>query len=313
MPPRVSINLCCYNSEKYLRETLDSIINQTYKDWELVIINDGSSDSTESIINEYVKQGYPIIYHYQDNKGLGYSRNEALKRSSGKYIAFIDHDDIWMPEKLKKQIPLFSINPKTAIVVSNAIQFNEKGDNALYCKKKPQTGYIFKELLVNNFICLSTAVLRKRVLNDLDEWFDSRFRHIEEAELFTRIAFAWYLDYLDEPLVKNRIHKESSSYLSPDRSPKETEMMISKFMSLYPDFEKLYNRELQKLRYYTQYYFALTDWRQGKNYLVRQRLRPFLLKKFRATIPFLFSFFPYSLYNNFYNLFNKHIRRIPLP
>jgi len=313
MPPTVSINLCCYNSEKYLEETLQSIFAQTYKDWELIIINDGSSDSTESIVRQYICQGYPIIYHYQDNKGLGFSRNEALKHSRGKYIAFIDHDDIWMPDKLEKQIPLFYKDPKTAIVTSNAIQFNEKGNNALFCKKKPKTGHVFRELLVNYFICLSTAVISRRVLDDLDEWFDSRFRHIEEAELFTRIAYAWYLDYVDEPLAKNRIHKESSSYLRPDLSPKETEMMISKFMGLYPDFEKLYYKELLKLRYYTQYYFALIDWRQGKNYLVRERLRPFLSKRFRAIVPFLISFFPYALYKAFYTLFNKHIRKIPLP
>jgi glycosyltransferase involved in cell wall biosynthesis len=279
----------------------------------LVIVNDGSTDSTESIIKEYISQGYPIVYDWQENHGLGYSRNEALKRSRGKYIAFIDHDDIWMPEKLERQIPLFQNNEKVAIVISNAIQFNEKGNNSLFCKKKPKTGYVFRELLANYFICLSTAVIRKRVLDDFDEWFDSRFRHIEEAELFTRLAYTWYLDYVDEPLAKNRIHKESSSYLRPDLSPKETEMMISKFMGLYPDFEKLYYKELLKLRYYTQYYFALIDWRHGKNHLVRKRLHPFLLKKFRAIIPFLLSFFPYDLYKAFYTFFNKHLRKIPSP
>ena len=312
MLPTVSINLCCYNSEKYLEETLESIFAQTYKDWELVIVNDGSRDSTESIIKEYISQGYPIVYHYQENKGLGYSRNEALKRSKGEFIAFIDHDDIWMSEKLEKQIPLFYKDPKTAIVTSNAILFNEKGDNALFSKKKPKTGYVFRELLVNYCICLSTAVISRSVLDDLDEWFDSRFQHIEEAELFTRIAYTWYLAYVNEPLAKNRIHKESSSYLRPDLSPKETEMMISKFMGLYPDFEKLYYKELLKLRYYTQYYFALIDWRQGKNYLVRERLYPFLLTNFRAIIPFLLSFSPYALYEFCYALFSKYIRKIPL-
>ena len=106
MAPLVSINLCCYNSEKYLRETLDSIVNQTYKDWELVIINDGSTDATELIIQEYQARSYPIVYHYQKNNGLSKSRNKALQLSKGKYIAFIDHDDIWIAEKLQKQILL---------------------------------------------------------------------------------------------------------------------------------------------------------------------------------------------------------------
>ena len=312
MPPTVSINLCCYNSEKYLEETLQSIFAQTYKDWELIIINDGSTDATESMVKQYISQEYPIIYHFQKNHGLGYSRNEALKRSHGKYVAFIDHDDIWMPEKLEKQIPVFYRETKTAIVTSNAIQFNEAGNNALFCKKAPPTGYVFRELLGNNFICLSTAVIRRCALDDLDEWFDPRFRHIEEAELFTRIAYTWYLDYVDEPLVKNRIHKESSSYLRPDLSPKETEMMISKFISLYPDFEKLYRKEILKLRYYIQYYYGLLEWKQGQNSLVRKRLRPFLDNRLRAMVPFILSVFPYRYYETILRVFNNYIRRIPM-
>ena len=313
MSPKVSINLCCYNSEKYLHETLDSIVNQSYKDWELVIINDGSSDSTESIVYEYINRGYPVVYHYQENNGLGYSRNEALRHSQGEFIAFIDHDDLWMTDKLEKQIPLFYKDTKVGIVACNAILFNNENFKALFCKKNPKTGYVFRELLKNNFICLPSAVIRRSVLDSLDEWFDARFNHVLDSDLFTRIAYKWHFAYIEEPLAKNRIHKESSSYLRPDLSPKETEMMVSKFMGLYPDFEKLYYKELLKLRYYTQYYFALIDWRQGKNYLVRERLRPFLLKKFRAIIPFLLSFFPYDLYKAFYTLFNKHIRKIPLP
>lgn len=312
MPPTVSINLCCYNSEKYLEETLQSIFAQTYKDWELIVINDGSSDSTEIIIQEYINQGYPIIYHYQVNKGLGYSRNEALKRSRGQFIAFIDHDDIWMPEKLERQIPLFYRDSKTAIVASNAILFNEKSKNALFCKKKPKPGYVFGELLANYFICLSTAVIRRSALDDLDEWFDSRFRHIEEAELFERIAYTWYLDYVDEPLAKNRIHNESSSYLRPDLSPKETEMMIAKFIILYPDFENLYKKEVFNLRYYIQYNFALVDLKQGNASRARTRLKPFLLKKFRTFIPFLLSFFPFTVYQKFLFFYRSYVKRMPV-
>jgi glycosyltransferase involved in cell wall biosynthesis len=313
MSPKVSINLCCYNSEKYLREALDSIVNQTYKDWELVIINDGSLDSTESIINEYINRGHLIIYHCQQNKGLGYSRNEALKRSQGEFIAFMDHDDLWMPDKLEKQIPLFYKDTKIGIVACNAILFNNEHDEALFCKRKPTTGYVFREMLGNYCICFPSAVIRRSALDGLDEWFDARFNHVLDSDLFMRILYTWHFDYVDERLAQNRIHKGSSSYLRPDLPPKEKEMMISKFIGLYPDFEKLYYKEVLKSRYYSQYYFALIDWRQGQNYLVRVRLRPFLSKQFRAIIPFLLSFFPYVFYKALYTLFNKHIRKIPLP
>src|SRR5438874_5550918 len=107
MNPTVSITLCCFNSERFLAETLRSIIDQTYKDWELVIINDGSTDSTESIIQTFIDRKWPIVYHSQQNAGLGRSRNKAVELSRGEFIALIDHDDLWEPEKLARQIPLF--------------------------------------------------------------------------------------------------------------------------------------------------------------------------------------------------------------
>lgn len=313
MKPTVSINLCCYNSERYLRETLNSIVNQTYKDWELIIINDGSSDSTESIVREYIDRGYPIVYHHQENRGLGYSRNEALKRSQGEYIAFIDHDDLWLPEKLEKQMPLFQKNKKVAIVITNAILFNDRGDKSLcYRNSKPKTGYVFKEILRSNFICLPSAVIRKSSLNSLNEWFDTRFNHIEEAELFARIAYNWQLDYVDEALAKNRIHKGSSTYLRPELSPMETEIMVKKFEDTYPDFRKRFKPEIQQLEYYIQYGYALSDWKLGNNTRVRQRLKPFLALNHRAKIQFMYSFFPYSFYETSLLLYRRYIKSIPV-
>jgi len=311
MPPTVSVNLCCYNSEKYLRETLDSIVNQTYKDWELVIINDGSTDSTESIIKEYIDKGYPIIYHYQENHGLGYSRNEALKRSSGEFIAFIDHDDLWMPEKLEKQIALFN-DDNVGIVACNAIQFSNDGCEALFCRKKLATGYVFRDFLGNYSLCLSTVVVSKKALFSLDDWFDIRFNHIEEFDLFTRIAYKWHFDYVYEPLAKNRIHKESSSYLRPDLSPKETEMMLNKFIRIFPNFEQEYKKEIIKMRFYIQYYYALLDWKDGNNKLVRQRLESFLFRKPKAIFPYCASILPYQFYSRLIYFYRQYLRRVPV-
>ena len=309
--PLVSVIMNCYNGEKYLREAIDSVYAQSYKNWEIIFWDNLSTDSSAEIAKSYDSKLRYFVG--QETIPLGAARNKALEKCDGEYIAFLDADDIWMSEKLEKQIPLFYRDSKIAIVTSNAIQFIEKGSSALFCKKRPKTGHVFRELLTNYFICLSTAVIRKRSLDDLNEWFDPRFSHIEESDLFIRISYTWHLDYVDEPLAKYRIHKESSSYLRRDLSPKETEMMISKLMGLYSDFENLYDKELLKLRYYTQYNFALIDWRQGKNNLARTKLRPFLSKKFRSLIPFLFSFFPYVLYENFLILFYKHVKKIPRP
>lgn len=303
MAPTVSINLCCYNSEKYLRETLDSIVNQTYNDWELIIINDGSSDSTESIVYEYINQGFPIIYHYQENKGLGYSRNEALKRSQGEFIAFIDHDDIWLPEKLEKQIPLFDKNPGVGLVICDTIFFNKKGDvKQLYVKKKPPIGNVFRNLLTGYFISLETAVLRRVALSSLDEWFDPRFNMIEEADLFTRIAYNWELGYVDEPLAKWRMHHSSLTFCRKELFPKEKELMIAKFCKIYKDFAKEYKKEINIIKSQVEINYALLDWEQGEKIKARKRLKPYLTSSLKCKLLYLLSFFPFAFYRQLYKI-----------
>jgi glycosyltransferase involved in cell wall biosynthesis len=289
----VSINLCCYNSEKYLRETIDSIVNQIYKDWELVIINDGSTDSTESIIYEYINQDYPIIYHYQENHGLGYSRNEALKRSQGEYIAFIDHDDIWLPEKLERQIPLFD-DPEVGLVFSDAIYFRENGkDERLYEKEPYWEGNCFSQLISNYFLCLPTVVIRRSCLDDLDEWFDLRFKMIEEADLFRRISYKWKLRIICEPLSRYRIHESSfmstHGYLEAD----ETFLMLLKFENIFKDFKNRYYNEitiLERVMILSKAKYLIIDNNDYCN--ARKCLYPHMLRSLKALLFIILSFYP---------------------
>lgn len=304
MAPTVSINLCCYNSEKYLLETLQSIINQTYADWELVIINDGSSDSTESIVFDYIKQGYPIIYHYQKNRGLGASRNEALKLSYGEYIAFIDHDDIWMPEKLEKQIPLFEKNHRVGIVYSDSIWFNESGRaKKSLDQRNLLKGQCFGKLLTNYLLTMSSTVIRKRALDDLTEWFDPRFSILEEADLFRRIAYSWELDYVNYPLAKWRVHGNSWTWRKYELFAKEGELMINKLSNLYSDFNTKFAKEKKSYLAILARRRAIVSWQQGNRALAREQLLPYLLVDKKNFVLFAMTIFPYWLYNKGYALF----------
>lgn len=304
MAPLVSINLCCYNSEKYLRETLQSIINQTYKNWELVIINDGSSDSTESIIHEYIKQEYPIIYHYQENKGLGYSRNEALKRSQGEFIAFIDHDDIWMLDKLEKQIPLFAKNYRVGIVYSESIWFNESGKAKKSLRKKNLLkGQCFGKLLTNYRLTMSSVIIRKKVLDDLVEWFDLRFNVLEEADLFRRIAYSWELDYIDYPLAKWRVHSNSCTWSKYELFAKEGELMINKLSKLFSNFDTRFAKEKRSYLAILARRRAIVSWQHGNRALAREQLLPYLLVDKKNFVLFAMTILPYWLYNKVYALY----------
>jgi len=308
MPPTVSINLCCYNSEKYIYETIESIVNQTYDDWELVVINDGSTDSTENILKEFINRGYPIKYHYQDNKGLGYSRKEALKYSNGDFIAFIDHDDIWLPDKLKKQIPLFD-DPYVGLVFSDVIFFNDQGVNERYYKRKKYwTGMCFRQLLTNYFISLVSTVVRHSAIKEEPYSFDTRFKMIEEADLFRRIAYKWKLAMINEPLAKWRIHSDSVSWKNGNYLvAHETKIMLEIYDKIIPDFSVRFKKEINILKSNLNFSLAYYYLNNGENRKSRKILTSFQFFKIKTIILFFCTFFPSDKILFFINLINKRI------
>jgi glycosyltransferase involved in cell wall biosynthesis len=275
MPPTVSINLCCYNSEKYLRETLDSIVNQTYKDWELVIINDGSSDSTESIIQEYINQGYPIVYHYQKNSGLSYSRNEALKRSQGEYIAFIDHDDLWMPAKLEKQVLFFKSNSEIDFLYSNFYMMDQdKGKKSVAHKKLQPSGFVFEHFLYRYPVGILTALVRKSAFDKLEELFDIRLKLSEEYDVFMRILYVSQASYIATPLAVYRIHSNMASLRFMERYPDELEYISFKLKNLDKINPNKYAKALQDQKIQLEYLRAKIAMAQGELINARNHLTP---------------------------------------
>lgn len=308
--PTVSINLCCYNSEKYLRETLGSIVNQTYKDWELVVINDGSTDSTESIIYEYINQGYPITYRYQENKGLGYSRNEALKRSQGEFIAFIDHDDIWLPEKLEKQIPLFN-NSDVGLVFSDTIFFNQKGESQQWYGRRPYwTGRCFRQLLAHYFLAIQTVIIRSDVLEHESAWFDHRFNIIEEADLFRRIAYKWQIDMVELPLSKCRVHSSSLSQIKGHLFAEETLLMLEHYSEIFTDFDNSFAQEINILKKEAMTIKAKWLYKCGDPKNARKLLKIQMNSDHKICLLFLSTYLPVYILRPLINLLHSYRKDI---
>ena len=107
----VSIIMPAYNAEKYIAEAIESVLKQTYTNWELIIVNDCSTDATEQIIKKYQKQDYRIkLYSLLNNQGVANARNTAIQNTRGRYLAFLDSDDMWLPEKLEKQLAFMQAN-----------------------------------------------------------------------------------------------------------------------------------------------------------------------------------------------------------
>ena len=297
MPPTVSINLCCYNSEEFLEETLQSIFAQTYKDWELIIINDGSTDSTESIIKKYISQGYPIVYHWQENHGLGYSRNEALKRSRGKYIAFIDHDDLWMPEKLEKQVQVLENRPEVDFVYSNFFKFDpENNRRSLLLKGKQPDGDIFESLLYHYDIGILTVIVRKKVFNQLDELFDENLNLAEEYDVFMRFLYDYQAAYLVEPLAMHRVHPNMCTRKYWKEFSIEVEYVVEKLKCLDPCFEEKYFEALKHCKIQLEFQKAKDNMAHGNLRDARKCLAPYKWFDYKFFVLYLASYMPIPLW-----------------
>lgn len=297
MPPTVSINLCCYNSEKYLRETLESIVHQTYKDWELIIINDGSTDSTESIVQEYIDAGYPIIYHYQQNKGLSYSRNKALELSGGDYIALIDHDDLWLPEKLAKQVIAMQKNEDHVLCYAGVIEIDHMGRELRRYNLKNYSGYMFEILLRQFNINVPTAFLRKTILQKSGLRFDERVSASEEYCLFMQLAVNHKFLVLPDILAKYRIHDEALTAKSISKWADEREYTLNLICNDNAGIEKKYPVEFKeayaRARYYrVRYYVSI-----GNKLKAIALLSQNLLTNWRYMILFIILLLPTLFWN----------------
>ena len=297
MNPKVSINLCCYNSEKYLRETLDSIVNQTYKDWELIIINDGSSDSTESILYDYINRGLPIIYHYQENKGLSFSRNEAIKRSQGEFIAFIDHDDLWIPEKLETQLRYMHVHPECGFLYSNAYVMNDKKRRLVYSIRAtmPQ-GSVFRTFLTRYPVNLQTVVIRKTLLDDLDDFFDENLVLSEEFDFFLRLLYKTRAGYHKEPLAVYRLHSDMSSVKNFQKFEEERCYILDKLIKNIHKFEEKYQNEIRLYRAGIAEQRATEHMLQEEKTKARDAMKPYMFMSLKHFILYLMTYLPLFLY-----------------
>ena len=146
----VSIIMPVYNSEKYVSDAIESVCNQSYKTWELLIVNDGSTDHSSKIIDDYAKKDSRIKVFHRNNEGVSMARNYALDKCNGNYITFIDSDDVYHPERLKKMMQIFVQNPDCDIVFSRHKEFRGElgvGDTRGTGSVKINNGNILQKII----------------------------------------------------------------------------------------------------------------------------------------------------------------------
>jgi len=295
--PTVSVIMNCYNSARYLAEAIGSVYAQTFTDWEIIFLDNCSTDGSAGIAQKYDhKLRY---YRNEQNVPLGQARNLALARARGKYVAFLDCDDVWVNIKLERQVAAMENNPRAGMAFAGSFFFSADDPNRqfqVYRRRMPVDGNIFADLLASYFMQMSTIVVRRSVLDTVGGYFDDRFNMVEDADFFMRIAHDYPVEYVPEPLSRRRMHCESWTALKKELFPKEEEMLLAKFAALWPNFEKDYAAAIAQRRAYISYEYAVLDWEKGDGASARRHLWPHLQDLKKAWIPFLFSFFPYPVY-----------------
>ena len=271
--PAVSVVMNCLNGEKYLREVIDSVCAQTFKDWEIIFWDNASADGSAAIARSY---GEKLKYFRSETTFLlGKARNLAFAEAAGEYIAILDCDDIWLPDKLEKQIGLFGRNPSLGFTFSNSLFFNDGGDEfPMFSAVTPHRGFSFRELFLKNFISTETMIFRRSALESLDHLFDEDFTMVMDYDLTLRLAWRYEIDFVEEPLSKWRMHPGSESNRKRFLIPHETLSMLEKLIRDIPEMESRYGPEIRIFRKGLSYEFALEEWFRGNRRAARTHLRP---------------------------------------
>lgn len=208
--PMISVVMPAYNCAPYLQEAMDSILSQTYTDFEFVIVNDGSTDNTEAIILTY-KDPRIVYVKNEKNMGLVYTLNRGIELSRGVYIARMDGDDISLPDRFSKQIAFFNNTPHAALLAGTIELINEQGVFTGYWeeeKKKIDSAAIRSQLPHDNCIAHPTVMGRAELFKKYG--YSTRQKNAEDYDLWLRLAADRVAIYkLDTPLVKHRILQSS--------------------------------------------------------------------------------------------------------
>jgi teichuronic acid biosynthesis glycosyltransferase TuaG len=212
----IAVIMPAYNAARFIGESIQSVINQTYENWELIIVDDGSTDDTKTIVSIFLHDNR-IKYIFQKNAGQASARNNGINKSKANYIAFLDSDDTWEKDKLSKQIEYFE-NDNIDLVYGPSYIMNSNGERHIL-KMTPEVGIYSGQFLVNKlilgsfFIPMLTVMVKKNILIQIGLFNESKsIKNAEDFDLWLRIASKGFsIMCMSETLSNYRIHENQST------------------------------------------------------------------------------------------------------
>lgn len=238
MNPAVSIVMPSYNCRKYIAPAIESVLNQTYDNFEMIIVDDGSTDGTDAIINKYESNKH-ITVITQPNAGRHNACNNAIRNANGSLIAFCDSDDLLREDKIALQVRAMQEHPEVGLIHTARTAIDENGKSIGHSHAR-DTGApaievyeATKKLFHHNYICGPTVMIRRECFNEVG-YFNETLKQNEDQELYLRISTRYKFGYLNQELYKYRKH---GGQITKKRDERELykEKALRLFMEQYPD------------------------------------------------------------------------------
>jgi len=298
--PKVSIIIPTYNRAELLHTAITSVLNQTYQDFEILIIDDASKDNTQEVVKSFNDRRIKYIRH-KENKGEAVARNTGIMNSNGEYIAFLDDDDEWLPEKLWLQVDLLkNSQPKVGCVYTGYFVIDRSSKKILRRRIPTKRGDIYHDMLFRNYIGIPSTVILKRECFQKINLFDESIAFGNDYDLWIRIAKEFYFDYIEKPLVKYCIHRQRLS-TNLEIQIKGLEMILKKYDQFFTSNIKIYCKHYM---YLGALYCCIGNFKKGgESFLKAIRLRPFGIRSYFKLILFLLN---KNNFRRFKNLIEKY-------
>ncbi|MCX7590743.1 MAG: glycosyltransferase family 2 protein [Kiritimatiellae bacterium] len=237
MSPAVSVVIPTFNCARFLGEAVESALRQTFEDCEVVVVDDGSTDETPSVLAGF---GSRIRVIRQKNLGAAAARNTGIRETHGPFLAFLDADDRWKPEKLRRQMEVLEREQDFPIVHTDSSVIDEQGriiTPSANQQRQSHSGMVFEEFFVNPVsVVLTSSVVVARKCLDAVGGFDTHFPILQDLHLFLRLAMKYSIFYIPEPLVEYRMRRGSLTRSNVVQNILEHERIITTIVEQYPDY-----------------------------------------------------------------------------
>jgi len=271
---KVSVIIPTYNRAEFLHSAIVSTINQTFKDIEIIVADDKSTDNTHEVVRSFKDKRIKYLIN-ASNMGPSATRNSAILASKGEYIAFLDDDDEWIPEKLQKQVELLDKSPPNICGVYSDRLIIDRLNNKIVSEglqSNKVRGNLLSQLAMRNQINTCTVLLRRRCLDEVG-LFDETISYMEDRDLWIRLSLNWDFEYINEPLTRTFVHKQGHLSARLKEQIEGREKLLAKYSDLFNQDRKNWSK-LHLLQ--GAQYCQLKDMKKGrKNFVKGIKIYPF--------------------------------------